>query len=359
MSIAPGPRAASPPPVPLYGVTFGPIQLAHVDFVTRQWLSKTHWEATGLRRDIPVPAGIAHGNYQFFVDQGGLFGTSPDGIESPRRRPVWLAATELPGTNGSFDGIVMDHLRPYVLAWDVDAKLSTALISPVPAPFRLADITQKDLDGLEYVAWPVVFTSEARQETMTVYVEPGRIVALLVHWEIATPMPSPRVSEAEARSALKAALRDPTAQSVEEVWDQDYFLGVPFRNPVGSIEFHAGPGPIMPQIERTEPLYTDANLGDAKLEDGFGRMVWRFENSRARWTMEPSYTLGADGLFRDVQTAEGIVDANTGAVVRFRRSFRETFAGKPLYPSPPAPLRHISALDADLRRRGMPRVCPK
>lgn len=338
-SIAPGLRAASPPPVTIGGVTFGPLQPAQVEFVAGPWSQGDggHQAAAGLQRGFPLPDGIAHGNYQFTVEAGRLLVSSFGATEGEGVRAAWLGAAELPGTNGSFDGIVLDHLRPYVLAWDPDAVLSRAIVPPAPAPLRLMDVTRADLEDLPVVSWPVVFISEARQESLTMYVAPGRIVALLVHWEGASPSPSPRVSEAEARHALEAALRDPAARSVEEVWGQDYFLGVPFRNPIGTLTFYGGPGPTMPGVARSEPLYTETTLGEARLDEGFGRTVWRFEPRRERWSEELPYDLAPDGTYRVVKAARGIVDADSGAVVRFSRSFRDYFVGKPIYPSPPAP----------------------
>jgi hypothetical protein len=127
------------------------------------------------------------------------------------------------------------------------------------------------------------------------------------------PVDAARLSEREAIARLSAAIGDRAFKSEEERTGRDYFLGITFKPP--------DPGRMI-SPGRIEVLYAVPN--DARwivnFESVIGKAVWHLSfytpsldtwSGRGRVPPSPPEYSG-----------EGLIDAASGAVIRFRRPYK-------------------------------------
>jgi hypothetical protein len=198
---------------------------------------------------------------------------------------------------------VRDRVRPVVAAWATDGALDTAythlpdlgkLRAGLPDAFD-PTVVQDEAAILKNVGWPLPYRSEARKEILLFY---ATGVVLKVKAGPATADEhTVKVSAQQAIQKLIATLHDPNAKSAEEQAGRDYFLGTPF----GTVFTPKPTGPY-------------ADVGPTfSFSDDAG---WHADLDKT-YADKPTWWINANGW---PGYGRGLVDAQTGAVIRFIRT---------------------------------------
>lgn len=270
----------------------------------------------------------------------------PEVITSYRDLPVRRALMGvkeaiLPGFGGAFPTLRAERLDPLVASWAPDAKLVRANVSqeelqggsPPPRPICV-------YTPVYGPPWDVVYVSESKQEALRFFVDDRRILVLHLSWQrpgidmppppVLTPGGSPApgwppVGREAAVSRLAAALRTPGTVSEEERARWNYFHSLPHAEP----SYYADEAPNL----EPGPVYElPASLTwNASLQQILGRWVWVLQADAAP-SASPS---PAPATYRILCTtipgvphlepaggAFGMVDAESGTVIRFTRPAR-------------------------------------
>lgn len=258
--------------------------------------------ATGVRLGWAAPADHQGGNWAFDVVVGG-----PPGVGGAAPgASAGLQARALPPAEGGFEAALEVQVLPGVASWAADARRVDG--------------------GGPGDGGPAVFVSEARRETLSVYLGPEGGVALRTAWAKAPEVSEAPVGAAQALAAIEAALKTPGAGCEEATTGVDHFTGVPYTNPeglpAGCLAIRAREG-ATPRVEADSGRRLAAPL----LVRHLGRLAWRIEEAapahcKAGPTLDAIYEVGHGPGFLRVQGAGGWVDATTGRVIRWRRSYR-------------------------------------
>jgi hypothetical protein len=252
-----------------------------------------------------------------------------------RRALTGFEEAFLPGFSGTFQAL-QERLKPIVATWAPDAQLVRSNVTPEelrgegPPPPAICVYPNYG------PPWDLVYASIAKQEVLRFRVAGHRIEVLKLSWATpgrdmppppiapdGSPVAWPPVSREIAVEKLKTALRTPGAISVEERNRWNYFHGTPHAEP----SYYPDTAP--PNLV-AGPIYElGADLGwDASLQSILGRQVWVLH---ATSVDPPALSLSSGGFrvmcttapgmprLRVVGDAYGLVDAETGDVIRFAR----------------------------------------
>lgn len=304
---------ATPSPDVLAGLTFDIPSREHVVAISAA--ETFGFTNMSLRAYIRPANVIAHyidsGNYNFEYFFPRAFGDD--------KVVASVKTAALPAANGNNEQYVETTIRPIVRAWAADAALETSYmtspmagpgVDPYPNPTPGPEAYATEAGILKLVGWPLVYTSASRLEVMYVYGESG--VMLRLRWHPKDLDESTvRVSKQAAADLLSTAMRDPASMSEEERTGRDYFLGTPyvglFPPPTANVWDH-----LKPVYDFPANAFWEASLGYEYAE----KPVW--------------YIRGGFG--------SGLVDAQTGALIRFYRPSQNSAGNSGLVsPTPFAP----------------------
>lgn len=267
--------------------------------------------AWGTQRGAGLDSGAVSGEVQAgFLDTG----EQPD----LTLRPRFLLGAELPPGGGAYLDRVLERFKPRVEAWAPDARFSTAFMLPPPEPYGLLAFDEIVLKNVHTQRWPAVFVSVERQEVLSFWPRGERNFVYLTHWD--APPARAHLDADQAYALWATALATPGFQAQEEREGHDLFLGRPVPAP-----------PPLPA--ETQPLYEAPAraLTTVELRREWGRDVWELR-------AENPLDLPCVHTYDD-RAASGLVDAETGVVIRFKRGSRTT-SSRPNWcpgdPSPPA-----------------------
>jgi hypothetical protein len=266
-----------------------------------------------------VSPRLESGNHDFEASFPGIDG----GYMAGQRWQVVSVTTArlqvpAPGQEAAF---VRDAVRPLVSAWAADGRLDTAYNHPPnlgklragePDPYD-PSVVADEAAILKNVGWPLPYRSDAGHALLLVY-KTGVVLRMRYSAPTGSETASGGMLSPEAAiDKLKAALRDPAARSVEEVTGRDYFIGAPYQGVFN-------PTPVGP-FASVGPSYefSDAAPWNALFDDSFAGKEVYWINANG-W---PGY-------------GRGLVDARTGAVVRFTRT-AENHSDALFMPTPFAP----------------------
>lgn len=266
--------------------------------------------------------GAVSGNVDGYYS-AGYYGAKQD---AEQRALVSMTRAEGPGSKGTLREVLDGIVAPVIQAWTPDAKLvrSEGRVDsqggPLGAPLSSPRPMANEVPG--WPSWRLLYTSESRQETLEFFVGPDRTLAIRMRWAPLTlPTEAIKVDGNEAVRRLVAAIRDPNARAVEEQTGRDYFLDVPFVT-------KSVPPALPGRNELLLELPADATW-HVSLRSIFGKLVWRL--SYAYPVASPQPWAGGEQpprppfSFLNGNAVEGMVDAETGAVIRFNRLVKHHF----------------------------------
>ncbi len=291
---------------------------------------------------------------------------------------VSVQEAETKGSSGSFQNVIGDVVSPIVKVWAADARLTQSgavLTSDGKLFVEPRNDANKDMmirpaygpynDGN---GWRLVYTSSDRHEILNFTVTAEKTTIIRMRWAPLDLAPERvTVDSSDAVKKLVAAISDKGYKGEEEKSMKDYFMGYPFEQPKT--------GEWDSSDNKTEVLYEVPKNArwNVNLQNVMGKVVWELNwwaqdeeayptrggvgiampaVARTKPMIEPAY----DGDYEEEQLPEcgeperishsytnwngqGMVDAETGAVIRFTRPTRNTYSyyNGPDYPcSPPS-----------------------
>lgn len=301
------------------------------------------------------PGGAYSGNvYAYYGYQYYFGGFGSDSQMSL----VSLQQAQTSGATGGFAQIIGGVAAPIVKSWAADARLISSNASLTndgglaPTPSPNPDATTDGTGGLNDFGnsgWTFTYASSSRNEVLAFSVTPAKTTILRLRWEPLALQPARVLTDSGAAvKALVAAIKDKTFQGEEEKSGKDYFLGFPFTQ--------MKTGQYDGDYQRTSVVYdvpSDATWS-ASLEEVMGRMVWNLTFYEGYYgggvvyangggVAVPVAAMAEDAAVKSaVQTpcpgptttwepgwnnnsASGMVDAETGAVIRFTRPTKSEY----------------------------------
>lgn len=270
--------------------------------------SDYHWTTSGAGNEEMLPGSLS----------GNLAGQQiyPVGFELAEPKPmslVAMAVSEAPGSAGPLGVIARDVVEPVLRGWVPGARL-------VVAETDMGTDGSPRVDASGAGGWRLTYQSPDGNEQLKFAVTPEKTLITKTRWaEVPVPVEAARLSEREAIARLSAAIGDRAFKSEEERTGQDYFLGRAIAPPA--------PGGMSPG--RVEVLYAvpEGARWTVNLESVIGKAVWNLRfytpsldswSNRGRIPPSPPEYSG-----------EGLVDAASGAVIRFRRPYKRYSYAEP------------------------------
>lgn len=353
----------------------------------------------GKSASAPAPSGTAGGAYSGNVWNNYGYGHyfSPYGYGyGGGQEPMALVSiteAETGGAKGSFQDVIKNVAAPVIKAWAADGRLvsSNAVLGSDGQIFNDPNAQSARKPGLdvysggyygEQAGWRMTYLSPTRNELLNFFVTPQKTLIVRMRWAPLSLSPeSVTVDSASAIKKLIAAIEDKTARAEEERTGLDYFLGTPFEQPQTPNGDNT--------YNKVEVVYDvpDRARWNVSLQSVMGRMVWELnyysydevgygggviaagtstavavaappvatkfalqQVSAARPAIAPMpmpmpMPSGQAGAWRESyfqNNAQGMVDAQTGAVIRFTRPmkhfYRDWNAVEPTFPDKPKPL---------------------
>lgn len=303
------------------------------------------------------------GNLYGYYGYGYFFGA-----ENDQMALVSLLQAEAAGVSGGFKEVMAQVAAPAVKEWAADARLiqTQALVDQdgklFPAPEGADAAVGSPLDGFygDRSGWRLVFRSNARGEVLIFTVTAAKSLVIRLRWAPLNLDPARvAVDSGAAIRSLVAAVGDRAAKSEEEKTGLDYFLGVKFSVPEWVNQKDSQ--------NRTEVVYavSPKTRWNVSLDMVMGKLVWNLNG----WANEgndvavpmpavdmpmarvgvatPAIAVGEPNPGKPVdcvamrpvermgwfnQSIQGMVDAETGAVIRFSRptkNYYTDFGGCP------------------------------
>ncbi|MFN3428492.1 MAG: hypothetical protein ACK46X_00920 [Candidatus Sericytochromatia bacterium] len=337
-SLTGAPPANQPAAGPLGGLTFKPVSAQNTRYIgasggTGSAMPVPGAAATSAPTVTPSastisPGGVASGNIY-----GGGYGYGYYGGSSVPMALVSVTEAEAPGSRGPLKAILEALVAPVLKDWAADAHLVSssgsldaegmALVaspSPMPAPPGYGYYGGYD------TGWRLSYVSPSRQEALNFHVAADKTLVIRMRWAPLNLAATPIMVDAdEAVKKLSTAIEDPAFRGEEEKTGTDYFFGTAFQ-PVPTVP----PGGYQERVETIYDVPPQARW-NATLQSVLGKQVWELSYYRAYSETDP-YPQAPDHWFDN--SARGMVDAQTGAVVRFTRPSKRYY---PNYPSPMPP----------------------
>ncbi len=298
-------------------------------------------------------SGNMNGGYGYAYGYGpGFFGGEPTTLIS-------LTQSETVGSKGPYRQLIEAVVQPVVKDWAADAKLmmsnattgtdgllTESPSSPPPSGFRAG--CEPMYGSPSDSGWRLTYLSASRREMLNFYVMPAKTLVIRARWApmdlAATPV---AVDNDVALRSLATAIETRGFKGEEEKSGLDYFMGGSFGQ--GCFGPVAMPAPYPyggSQENRTEVVYDvpDNARWNTSLQVILGKPVWELSFYAQPEPPKPTVAPGPQGempVYDDPgfyfnSSARGLVDATTGAVIRFSRPHRQFYA-KPMkgpFPSP-------------------------
>ncbi|MDB5098844.1 MAG: hypothetical protein JWM80_3265 [Cyanobacteria bacterium RYN_339] len=334
---------ANTPVEPLAGVTFRSLAAENTRYAGGVGVPQAAVQPTSVSIAMPVPAVYpsappASGPYpgQPFLPpaqpdglfsgnmNGGYYGFGPSyGGGGAPTALVSITQAETTGSQGPYRQMMATVVTPVVKAWAADAQLITSngntgsdgLLtgsSPSPIPSCAPVYYGQDQQN----GWNLVYYSAARGEMLNFTVAQAKTLIVRTRWapmDLSAPI---AVDNDAALQGLITAIKTQGVKSEEEKSGKDYFLGSPYSATNGMCF-----GPVASGPNHTETVYdvpADARW-NTSLQMMLGKPVWQL-NFYANGQKD-TYQQG----FYFNNSANGMVDATTGAVIRFGRPSKQFF----------------------------------
>lgn len=301
--------------------------------------------------------GAASGNVYGYYGYGYFFGA-----ENDQMALVSLQQAEAAGVNGGFKEVVAQVAAPAVKEWAQDARLvqTQALVDQegklFPAP-EGSEVASNPLDGFygDRSGWRLVYRSSARGEVLIFTVTSAKTLVIRLRWAPLNLDPARvAVDSGAAIQSVAQAVASRSAQSEEEKTGLDYFLGVKYQQPdIGYRD----------ENNRTEVVFavSPKTRWNVSLDMIMGKLVWNlngYANDEAanpdgpiampmpaivsaRPEAAPGVAVGEPNPNEPVsycspanpvermgwynQSIQAMVDAESGAVIRFSRPMKHFY----------------------------------
>lgn len=303
------------------------------------------------RGEPVMPAGLTSGNMN--GGYGYAYGYGPGGGGGEPTTLVSLTQSEAAGSRGPYKDLLTTVIRPVITDWASDAKLLTSnattgndglLTEPGPPPEGMPPGCEAYYGAPNETAWRLTYFSASRSEMLNFYVTPARTLIVRARWAPldldGTPV---AVDNDVALRSLVAAIETQGFQGEEEKSGLDYFMGGTFGQRCdGPMPMKGPPMPVGKEGEfRTEVVYDvpDNARWNVNLQVILHKPVWEltFYAQPDASPMPVPMKMPSPGVsmppyedpgFNFNNSARGLVDATTGAVIRFNRP------SKHYYPRP-------------------------
>lgn len=227
---------------------------------------------------------------------------------------VAMDVTEAPGSTGPLGVIARDIVDSVLRGWVPGARM-------IKAETALGNDGGLRVDAAGVGGWRLTYQSPDGLEQLKFDVTPEKTLITKTRWaQVPMPVDAARLSEREAIARLSAAIADRAFKSEEERTGRDYFLGRAFAPP-------APGGGISPG--RIEVLYAvpEAARWIANFESVIGKAVWHlrfYTPSMDAWSNR-----GRIPPSPPAYSGEGLIDAESGVVIRFRRPYKRYSYAEP------------------------------
>ena len=311
-------------------------------------------------------------SFGYYFGYGGFGGGGMDQMAL-----VSVQEGETKGSSGSFAAVIADVVGPVVKAWAPDGRLTQSgavltndgKVYVEPRSDENADmmIARPGYGGGygpfgDGNGWRMVYTSTERSEILSFTVTAEKTTVIRMRWAPLDLAPERvTVDSSDAVKKLIAAISDKGYKGEEEKTMKDYFMGYPFEQPKT--------GEWDSADHKTEVLYNvPANARwNVNLQNVMGKVVWELN----WWAQEDAQVMRGgvavptfatkpavmeDGDWEERECPEpakvtnsytnwngqGMVDAETGAVIRFTRPTKTSYSyyngpDYPCYPPSPKP----------------------
>ncbi|HEY9765376.1 MAG TPA: hypothetical protein V6C82_03390 [Chroococcales cyanobacterium] len=289
------------------GIKFTPLSALNAKYLEGQTDSSSKLGSSTPAASLPAPAmpsgisGNAYGSYMY-----GYYGLDRE------MSLVSASQAETSGFNGSsFQELLQTIVTPVVKNWATDARM-------VRSEGDLAEDGTLGEGGFN-PSWRLSYISAERQEEIDFVVGASKTLVIRLHWAPLNLSPETvAVDSATALKTLKAAIMDKEAKSEEEKSGLDYFLGTAFVKP----EYSPG--------YRSEVLYElpPAARWIVGLRYTLGHLFWIINGNPAISMNQngPDYWLN--------NSVTGMIDAQSGALIRFSRPSKVFYVMPAPMPSP-------------------------
>lgn len=326
-------------------------------------------------------SGNIYSNYGYDYYFGGFGGYNNQDLALTS-----VQQAETAGVSGGFSAVVAGAAAPVIKSWAEDARLirSSAMLDSKGSLVSNPQPPQPDANPLNGSpdGWSLTYASSSRMEVLIFAVTPSKTTILRLHWEPLS-LAAERVTtdSSTAIQKLIAAIQDKSFKSEEEKSGNDYFLGFPFTQPMND--------QMDSPYNRTTVLYqvpADAHW-NVDLEEIMGKLVWSLSYNEGgnmaypagigyavpamavaaqpelavkgapsslvdsngssdgntlvgTTTGVPEHCVNTPGTWTDGWTnnsGQGMVDAETGAVIRFTRPTKSQYMSGGTFECPPGP----------------------
>lgn len=309
--------AAAPPPLPAQPAAlwaepvFQPITADDLSYMQQLGTAYggSHVNTAAVANEQILPGSVS-GN----VTGQLVYPTGFDLADPAAMSLAAMAVTEAPGSAGPLSVIVRDIVGSVLRGWVPGARL-------IKAESTMGNDGGPRVDATGVGSWQLTYQSPDGLEQLKFDVTPEKTLITTTRWaEVPMPVDAARLSEREAIARLSAAIGDRAFKSEEERTGRDYFLGRAFEPP-------APGGGISPG--RIEVLY--AVPEDARwlvnFESVVGKAVWHLRFYTP--TLDSWSNRGRIPPSPPEYSGEGLIDAVSGAVIRFRRPYKRYSYAEP------------------------------
>ncbi len=268
------------------------------------------------------------------------------------------SATEAkgPGSTGGWAEIKTQVVAPVLADWTMDARLI--------ASHGMLDADGNTAQGEEQwpgeLGWRATYAAPSRNEVLEFHVTAAGSTVTRLRWTpIDLNLDAAGIDARAALATIGAALRDANARSEEDKLGYDYFFGKDGAGRVGIFDGGSGAvavavaGPAVSgpafapptPMPSPNPVYelTAGGRWNASLNAIGDQVVWELFFNPGEKAWQPP----TDGWSLD-PSAYGMVDARTGALIRFRRPTRY-YVAFPTESPQPRPMTKPAVLPADAR----------
>lgn len=282
-------------------------------------------------------SGNVWNNYGYGYYFGGYFG-GYSGSDEPMAL-VSITEAETAGSKGSFQDIVKAVAAPVIKAWAKDARLvqSNASLGNDGQVFNDPNAPTLNKGNVnvygggyygEAPGWRLNYLSPSRNEALNFFVTAQKTLIIRMRWAPLSLAPENiSVDTSTAIKRLIGAIEDKGFRGEEEKSGLDYFLGTAFeqpKTPGGDDQYH-----------KAEVVYDvpDRARWNATLQQVMGRLVW--ELSYYNQVEYPTTTAGSTG-----SAGTAVVDAAvaTKVVSNLKFGLLQVSAARPAIAPMPYPM---------------------
>lgn len=282
-----------------------------------------------------TPKGLTSGNMN-----GGYYGYGPSYGNGTPTALLSITQAEAPGSRGPYLQLQKAVIEPVLADWAPDAQLLNLNGSLGPDGLLVEPSTPPSGNpacgnyyGGQESTWQLTFLSTSRNEMLNFMVTPAKTTIVRTRWApLDLRAVTVSVDADVAIRALTTAITTKDFQGEEEKTGQDYFMGQPFANmncayPVPLPSYGAEP----PQQEVLYEVPAEVRW-NANLQVMLGKPVWQLNF----YAMGDKARAQEEGFYTNM-SANGMVDAGNGAVIRFSRPNRMSVP-KPMMIQSPVPV---------------------